>query len=208
MTLGAELESNSLENPSEQGRTNVPTLFHIYGMITDPNALSCTICFRAPPRYLRQCNCLYCDRCKAQARSQCPCGRGGGWLDMQGDMPEEYRYLLMEPQAAFNRLFKSLAEQVTQSLRKACSIVTLVQEFRSHYNRRLTHFLLAKMKAMQAERSFARPTSPFADQGKVFGDSFTPSRTPKEMLRPISRESYKKPFEHNGFTDFFNKSTV
>mmetsp|Transcript_6489 Transcript_6489/g.11353 ORF Transcript_6489/g.11353 Transcript_6489/m.11353 type:complete len:178 (+) Transcript_6489:1876-2409(+) len=177
-------------------------------MIADTNALTCTICFRAPPRYLRQCNCLYCDRCKSQARSQCPCGRGGGWLDLQGEMPEEYRYLLMDTQTAFNRLFKCLAEQMTQSLRKACSIVNLVQDFRAHYNKRLTHFMLSKVKAMQSERSYIRPASPFADQSKVFNDSFTPSRTPKEMLRPISRESYKKPFEHSGFTDFFKGGQV
>lgn len=174
--------------------------------------LPCSMCFREKPRYLRQCKCLYCERCKAECGEVCNCGGSGGFLDLKHNCPNEVLMAGLDPTRQMRKTSEAIVEKLFQVLQGALQTLHTSLEIKLKHQAQLQKHLLDKINRLTAqnkELSTKMSYSPFQERDTTprlsFSESFRYS-TPQGIrpVRPI-QSSAKKPFQHEGFASFFSR---
>ena len=193
------------------------------------NELICTVCFNEKCRFVRQCKCFYCMKCRETSSDRCLCGGSGAFLDLAQSVPEEVKNLTLDPASLLKKSMEKIAGQVMKTIQRGFTEVHSALEFKNHYQKRIYQNMQNQLESLKSENSslksqleslksssfsFSKRRDAFPFETPVHISSIAESdslrySTPRNPLRPLmpnaSTKSFKKPFEHEGFTSFFKK---
>ncbi|CAG9322552.1 unnamed protein product [Blepharisma stoltei] len=187
------------------------------------NELICTICFSCKPRFLRQCRCLYCEPCRSRSQEVCACGGTGGWLDLSHECPDEIKMIGMDQTDMLKRTMESVVSKFISTMQTTFGSLHNALELKAHHQKQLQKFIMTKMQIlkqqndelrsqlMQRKETVQPQPSPY-DRRILDSTPRNFCQQPEEAkystprgMRPVIplQKNHKKPFEHEGFSNFF-----
>ena len=177
---------------------------------------------------MRQCRCLYCEVCRAQAADRCSCGGKGGFLDLFGPNQEEGLLLTMDSTGLLKKLVGQFQEHVLAGVQTTFKVLNRVQAVKESNMQKYIQALERQMAMVNAEKEALKTKLMAVESGRGmqntcwFGsasrehyESFDNRliQTPTSSMRHIiprttdqhSEKTAKRPFSHEAFGAFFHK---
>lgn len=175
--------------------------------------LVCTVCFANKPKYLRQCKCFYCEDCKLKSTEICVCGLPGCILNLSQVQSDEYKYVAVDTTQLYKKITENMTEKMNSYIQSYTMFFSNVLDMKTHQEAQLQRFLNAKIKNYENEIEDLKKKKASSQPPFEIKENFSINQldqfkfsTPRGMKPTINGGSIsKKPFYHEGFSNFFGK---